>query len=120
MLIDSSSGSAVGCASGYSADLASGHCYFAAIRTSELKPGLVIEGSLCLLDYLFDHFELRKIYLEVPEYNAGLFPAGPDSPLHLEGELPGHYRFGGKEWAQRIYAVYREDWDRFAQAVWPC
>jgi RimJ/RimL family protein N-acetyltransferase len=106
---------AVGLVSGYNADLVSGHCYIALLRTDGAlrrpqSAGLMVEGAILFIQYVFDHFELKKIYVEVPEYNQSLIQ-GADAVFKKEGDLRDHYVYRGRSWAQYLYACYREDWD---------
>lgn len=110
---------AVGLVSAYSADIASGHCYVAFQRADPGRSpsptrGLMIEGILIFIQYLFDHFNLFKIYLEIPEYNLDLVIGGATSILQLEGRLAKHYYYGERRWDQYIYALYKDAWDEIA------
>jgi RimJ/RimL family protein N-acetyltransferase len=75
-VVEIDSDTLAGIVTAYGADLASGHCYGAMLRVasaaSGVRPGAVTEGFGIFLGYLFDHFDLRKIYLEVPEYNLSI------------------------------------------------
>lgn len=104
--------------SAYAADLVSGHCYLAVQRSAHVNRGehrgVPLEGALLFISYLFDHFDLVKIYLEVPEYNDWLVAGAAKDFLRLEGQLRGHYLFSGERYDQSIYALYKEDWDPIA------
>lgn len=85
MVQASSSGEAVGLVVGYDADRVSRHCKIAVQR---LLPGargletsgLMVEGLFVFVQYLFDHFDFQKVYLEVPEYNMSMFAGGGRFP----------------------------------------
>lgn len=115
-----------GLVSAYSGDLTSKHCYVAFQRTMSGSGGpetrgLMIEGFLVFVQFLFDHFDLRKVYIELPEYNLDLIGNGGD-PFVIEGELKDHYYFGDRMWSQFILALYRERWEELAPGFrghWP-
>lgn len=84
--------------------------------------GLMVDGLMIFIQYLFDHFTFRKIYIEVPEYNLSLFEYAGGEIFVKEGELRDHLYFGDRYWSEVIFALYRESWDRIADAFrgeWP-
>jgi len=109
-------GVAAGVVTAYAADQTARHCYVAVLRADNhaRQPGVghrVLEGTILFLEYLFDHFDLTKIYFEIPEYNLGLFAGWTGSILREEGRLRDHYVHAGRSWDQYIFALYRTDWD---------
>lgn len=124
---------AIGLVSAYNADLSSGHCRVAfqkfthhvsqdGVAEPEESRGQMIEGFAVFTQYLFDHFMLRKLYLEIPEYNLSMFGGLASDLFKIEGELPEHYYYGDRFWSQRIYALYRDHWDEVAapfRGLWP-
>jgi RimJ/RimL family protein N-acetyltransferase len=122
----------VGAVSAYNADLVAGHCHIAAqrvdggglVRDRHAKPdgGLMMEGMFIFLQYLFDHFDFRKIYIELPAYNRSLFDASASSLLVEEGRLLDYYWYGGRHWDQYIYSVSQTRWEEIAvhfRGEWP-
>jgi len=84
--------------------------------------GLMVEGFLVFVQYLFDHFDLLKVYLEVPEFNRSLVAGTEGTLLLREGELRDHHYFGDRRWALFVYALYRRKWEEFAphyRGDWP-
>lgn len=74
------------------------------------------------IQYLFDHFDFRKLYFEVPEYNASLLATGAGSLLAEEGRLREHLYYGDRMWDMVVYALYREPWETVADGFrgrWP-
>lgn len=64
------SDAAVGLVAAYAPDFVARHCHVAFQRTkgaSQAHRGLMTEGTFTFIQYLFDHFDLRKFYLEVPD-----------------------------------------------------
>jgi hypothetical protein len=126
MVVEAGSGSTVGLVVAYNANLVSGNCAVATQRiqtkTSSPSHGLMIEGTLVFFQYLFDHFDLRKIYLEVPEYNESLFGDLGGSLLEEEGRFKDHYYYGDRHWDLITYALYRTRWEAIADGFrgrWP-
>jgi len=119
-------GNPIGLVSSYDADAISGHCCIAAQRidlsgtaaeavaVDDPSRGLIAEGLLIFIQYLFDHFNFRKIYLELPEYNRSLIDGGAESLLVLEGQKTEHYYYGDKWWDQYTYALFHSKWEEFA------
>ncbi|MEZ5141808.1 MAG: GNAT family protein [Acidimicrobiales bacterium] len=73
--------------------------------------GLMIEGVAAFASYLFDHFDLRKIYFEVPAYNAELFSVRGTGLLREEGRFVDHFYYGGRFWDLHTFAMHRSDWE---------
>ncbi len=99
----------------YNASLQSDYCFLAIIADRGAGAG-IFEGLALFLRYLLDHWPLRKIYLEAPEYNvvqfASLVRAGL---LKEEARFKEHQYFAGRYWDLVTYAIYREDLLRFGE-----
>lgn len=127
MVVTLDRGAPVGLVAAYDADLSAGHCSVAIQRLNAPDgapptKGLMIEGFLVFVQYLFDHFSFRKLYVEVPEYNATLVRGSMPHPLRLEGELHDHFAYGDRTWSKLICSLSRHDWDAVAgawRAPWP-
>ena len=120
-------GEPIGLVSAYDADMISGHCYAAVQRTPHgtsneaVGHGLMIEGVLTFVQYLFDHFSLRKIYFEIPEYNRD-FLNSDGGLLEQEGRLIEHQYYADRYWDLYTYALYRSKWEEIAplfRGDWP-
>lgn len=112
-------GTAVGLVSAYHADVGAGFCYLAFQRAggsngSGATRGAMVEGALLFIQYLFDHWPLRKIYLEVPEYNEDLLRGFTGGILLEEGRFADHFFFDGRYWSLVTYALYRDAWESVA------
>jgi len=112
VVVDAATGESAGLVTSHDANLVSGTCTVATQRiddgpTSRPAGELVLEGTMLFIQYLFDHFQLRKVYLEVPEYDAEPITADPGSVLEEEGRFRDHYYWGDRYWDLITYAVYR-------------
>ncbi len=125
MVIDESDPSEpIGFVSAYSPNMVARQCCIAMERldngaTSDGSStrGLMVEGIFAFVQFLFDHLNFRKLYLEAPEYNLSLFSDGVQSLLKNEGRMPGHFYYGDRFWDQVVFALYKEDWDSIAKLV---
>jgi len=92
----------------YNANLQNGYCYLAVISDRKIGAG-VLEGVALFLRYLIRNWPLRKIYLEVPEYNLGPFESAVTAGLlRQEGCFLEHHYFLNRYWDLFTYAIYRE------------
>jgi len=89
------------------------YCYLAVLANPAAGAG-VLEGVALFLRYLFRFWPLRKIYLEVPEFNLPQYQSAVTAGLlKQEGCLVGHDYFAGRHWDLFIYAIYRSEALRF-------
>jgi hypothetical protein len=102
----------IGLVLSYGADLRASHVHLAATKfdANDQSP-LLLYGLTLFVNYLFVHWGFRKLYVEVPEFNAGQFGSGSGRLMTEEGRLREHLFFDGRYWDQVVYAVYRSDWD---------
>lgn len=127
IVVEVSSGRSVGLVAAYGADHTAGHVKVAIQRlprpvAGEETHGLMIEGFMVFAQYLFDHFNFRKLYMEVPEYNMSLFGGGAEGILRIEGQLEDYYFWGDRHWDLYHLSLTRERWDEVAglfRGVWP-
>lgn len=108
----------LGLVSAYGADLNAGHAYFAFQRTKNQGDGFegaLHEAAALFFSFLFDHFDLRKIYIELPSFNAPMLGSLVGSLFKVEGVLTEHYYFAGERWDQMICALSRDNWIEFAK-----
>ena len=108
----------LGLLSAYDADTAAGHCYVAFHNTGVDHPirGRMIGAMVGFLDYLFYVAPFRKLYVDVPEYNIGIFDGFQDSLLVEEGRLHDHFFLGGRFHDRVIFAIYREAFEAISDA----
>jgi hypothetical protein len=69
----------------------------------------VVEAFKMLVDYAFQGWDLRKIYLECADFNVHQFESFLDR-CDLEGRLIDHLFLGGRWWDLRTYAIWKERW----------
>lgn len=127
MVVDLETRHGVGLVTAYAADHMARHARVAVQRllAEDAAPesqGLMIEGFMVFVQYLFDHFDLNKVYVEVPEYNMSIFDLGPTSLLQVEGRLEDHLYWGDRTWDMCILALYRRHWETIAdhfRGRWP-
>ena len=126
IVVDLETRSSVGLVTAYDADPYGGHCAVAfqrlATAADRASRGLMMEGVFVFVQYLFDHFDFRKVYFEVPEYNASLLATGAGSLLAEEGRLRGHLYYGDRTWDLITYALYRTEFESVADGFrghWP-
>ena len=106
---------ALGMVTVYNADVMDGHASFSAAKFLRAdRSTLILQGSILMLDYSFAYFPLRKIYLEVNEYNLSQFSSGVGRILKPEGVLRAHSFAAGRYWDKHIFAIYRDDWSQRA------
>lgn len=103
-------GEMIGLVVAYNPDMIHGYAYLGEVMVpAAVGTGVGVEAFYVFTRYLFQVFSLRKLYLEVPEYNLKNFAGGQGRLLHPEGVLRGHTYYGGRYWDRHIFAVYRED-----------
>jgi hypothetical protein len=126
MVVQADTDDPIGLVSSYQASMVAKHCFvaFQRLRTNDDGPtgGLMIEGLLIFVQYLFDHFDFHKVYFEVPEYNASLFARGPGAIVEEEGRFKDHLYYGDRTWDMLTFALYRARWESVAdgfRGLWP-
>jgi RimJ/RimL family protein N-acetyltransferase len=96
---------------GYNAHLDSKFAYIAFLRTGPSQgAGEMMVGVTLLIDHLFSNWDFRKLYAEVPEFNAAGMFSEDSRAVRVEGRLVGHMFHAGRWWDQLIVALWREDW----------
>ncbi len=96
----------------YNADLHSGTAYLHSLALhTDRKLGLVVAGAKLLLDHAFELWDLRKIYMEIPEYNEATIGADILATIaRREAVLVEHERLWGRYWDMSIWVISRADW----------
>lgn len=98
----------------YNANLASGLAYLHVLAAEPSQgTGMALAGAALLLDRAFDLWRLRKVCLELPEYNESLI--GHETlgrRAVLEARLPEHEYLWGRFWSLGVWAIYGEEWSR--------
>jgi RimJ/RimL family protein N-acetyltransferase len=93
-----------------------GHCHISALFSPAMQGTLASAHALRLFcGTLFAAWPLRKLLIEVPEFNMGHFRSGLDRrPMVHEGVLQQHLYVGGRHHDVHLLAVWRDDWYRWA------
>ena len=95
----------------YDPRMEQGCASIALVRTAaDPGHGEVLEGLGLLIDHLFATWPLRKLYAEVPGFNADGLVAADDPVVRVEGRLVDHCYVQGRWWDQIILAIWRECW----------
>jgi RimJ/RimL family protein N-acetyltransferase len=80
------------------------------------RTGLALEGMGLLIGYLFETFALRRVYVEVPEFNLPQFGRQIERFAELEGRYRDHVHLADRYWDLLTYAIDRNRW---AQRIAP-
>ena len=113
MMVRRDDGQPIGIVSAYRPDFQNGHAYIAAARFRPQEPSpLVILGVALFLDYVFDCWDFRKLYMELPEFNMTPLASAVGRLLTVEGRMRKHEYFRGRYWDKLIVALYRDSWAR--------
>jgi RimJ/RimL family protein N-acetyltransferase len=111
-------GAPVGLVSAYQADLANRTCYVALLGDkAHDASGLMLEGALLFVSYLFHTWDFRQLYAEVPGYTLDSFGSGMGRYFREEGRLVDHSFHAGRWWDLHILAIHRSDWEKKAEPL---
>ena len=105
----------MGMVAAYGADLRNGHCRVGASRFGPTPVGFqpeLVRAVFMVFDYLFQGWPLRKIYLEVPEYNMTQIGSSIGRLFDAEAQLKEYVYLDGKYWDQFLLSLTRERWDQ--------
>jgi len=106
---------AIGVVAVYQANFQDGFAHIAAARFDpDRRSPLMMLGLGVFLQYVFNCWDFRKLYMEVPEYNYGQLASARDRLFVMEGRLRQHSFLGGEFWDQLILAIYRDTWREYA------
>jgi hypothetical protein len=99
----------VGLVSVYEPDFTNGHAKLASARFEpEAKGPHMMFGVGLTMHYVFTNWNLRKLYLEIPEFNLGQFDDGWREFFEPEGTRREHRFYDGRYWDEHTFAIYRE------------
>ncbi|MCZ7534627.1 MAG: hypothetical protein M5T61_00935 [Acidimicrobiia bacterium] len=94
-----------------------GVCFLAFQRFGASRDGgEMFLGMFHFVEYLFQRWTLRKLYVDLPEYNADLIGDGL-GVITEEGRLREFSYYDGRYWDRIFYAIDRDLWEHKAQ-VW--
>lgn len=84
---------------------------------TDRSSALFMLGTALFIQYTFDCWAFRKLYLEVPEFNMAPLSSSVGKLFVEEGRMPEHLYYGGRYWSKIVLAIYRKDWDARAEKV---
>jgi RimJ/RimL family protein N-acetyltransferase/aryl carrier-like protein len=101
-------GEPVGLVVAYNADMSRGVAHLAAVFVpAYVLSGLGVGAVDLFVRHLFQVWNLRKLYMEMPEYNFELIASGAGERFDVEGRLRDHNYYDGRFWDEYVLAVYR-------------
>jgi RimJ/RimL family protein N-acetyltransferase/acyl carrier protein len=104
------SGEDIGLVTAYGADLHNNHVSLGAVFKADVHgTGLPVEAVRVFRDYLFNTWNIVKVYLEVPEYNLPQFDSVGMGEAREEGRFRAHLYYAGRYWDQYVFAMYRPE-----------
>lgn len=108
----------------YGADTRNGHARIAiALEPNSWSKGWPLEGLILFVDFIFRHWNVRKLYAEVAGFNLERVASGLGRIFREEGCLRDHEWHDGRYWDVHLLAVWRDDWidlrERLIEAVVP-
>jgi hypothetical protein len=68
------------------------------------------------VDYLFQGWPYRKLYIECPEYNQDQIQSFL-SLCHMEGLLREHLFLDGRYWDLGTWSIWRDSWPQLRTAL---
>lgn len=101
--------------SAYNYDPVARHATFAVQRVAhdERFDTVVIESTALFLNYLFNTFNVRKVFAEIPAYNFAVFGLVRDV-FQMEGRKADYHWHAGQYWDEVAISTSREAWLAFA------
>jgi hypothetical protein len=110
LIIDLESSRAIGLALGYQASLRNGTLWIAGVTDPDFHGERAsLEGLFLFVKYLFATWPLRKLYMEIPEFNLSQFGSGLRRLWHEEGRLRGEIYYHNERWDTVTVALYRNE-----------
>jgi RimJ/RimL family protein N-acetyltransferase len=104
----------IGIARAYKAQIPNGIAFAEVAVLPELRhTGIGTESGLLLCRYLFATWNLRKLYVEVPEYELASVRNHIGTLLVEEGRLGEHLYHENRRWDLCIFAIYRSSFGTF-------
>ena len=103
--------STIGMCYSYDASDVDGYAFICTYIVPDLTGnGLGVQATALFVDYLFTYFSLRKLYVDIFEYNELSLRTCQRAGFTIEGDFRQHHYFNGRYWDQYRLALYREGW----------
>lgn len=113
LVAEKSTGTVRGIVAAYDANFQSGYAHIAAAKFEAADCSLAVaEGSLLLVNHVFNSWPVRKLYFRLPEFNLRQIEGGLRRFAVEEARLAGHVFAGGRLWDEVTFALYRERWEK--------
>lgn len=116
-VVSKDASNALGIVSCYGASMQDRHAYIAAARLTEEKDPVLVEGIATFMNYVFACWDLRKLYVEVADYNLPQMAGFLGRRFEAEGVLSSHTYLDGRYWDQHVFAITREGWNDVAASI---
>lgn len=118
LALDNQNGEPIGFLQAYNINPTDGWCimrvYFAAEYRGQTTGQ---EACLAFLDYLFGNFALRKIYIDMHQFNEGLLGSALEGALSEEGRFREHTWYDDRYWDVVRFALYRDTWVELRERI---
>lgn len=108
VVIDRRSQQPVGHVVAYNYDLHQGYVYVGVVMASDsTATGKGAEAAALLIRYIFETYNVEKLYFEVPEFNIHSVKSVLGLVFEEEARFRGHLYYGGRKWDLLVCALYR-------------
>lgn len=107
----------IGFVQAYNFNQADGWCFFAAyLAPAYRRARYGAEAFMPFVDYIFRNFNIRKIYMDVHEFNMEFLGVALQSGAFVEeGRFREHTWYDGRFWDMVRVALYRDRWASIAE-----
>jgi acyl carrier protein len=110
-VVRSGSGDPVGLVSCFGADFRNRHAHIGVLGDPAWRnSGLIVAGAWQFITYLFEQFDLRKLYAEVLASNLVHLLTGVDRLFEVQGKLMDHEFLDGRYQDLYVLALDRDRW----------
>ena len=105
----------IGLVTCFAADMRSSVANLAIVLEHQFTPSALAGEALFLfLDYVFELWNFRKIYAEMPEFNFSSIASGASRWFTVEARVPARYWMFGQYWDNIILSIDRARWPEIA------
>ena len=113
VVVESRTNAPIGLVTTHQANLQNGTAYLGGGVVSSFRgSGIAIEAFTVYLRYLFKTYNLRKVYVPVPEFMEPRIFSSVGRLLQKEGELEDYVFAAGRWWSQLVFAIYRTEFQK--------
>lgn len=114
VVVDRDARRPLGIVAAFAADFRNANAQIAFVSAGEgdFVAGVFLDGVELFVDYVFAHFDLRKLYAHTLEPNLRRLSRLVGEVVQCEGVLREHEYLGGRWVDLHVLAVHRADWER--------